>query len=189
MSRHRPLHSARHRPRAGNRSAGFEGFVSDAGDALFRLAVVLSTDVGAGEDLYQETLQRVASHWSGIDNPAAWSRRVMHNLAIDRFRARRARPPEVAPPAEGAGPPDPRTADQLEAVEVRSALLRALADLSDVQRLVVALRFLEDRSEADVAAFLGVPVGTVKSTTSRAVGRLRRHPSLARHFLDDEAIG
>jgi RNA polymerase sigma factor (sigma-70 family) len=152
--------------------------VADGGDGLFRLAVVLSTDVGAGEDLYQETLQRVARHWATLVTPAAWSRRVMHNLAVDRARARRSRPAEVAPPDESAGLPDPRAAARLEAAELRPALFRALSDLSDTQRLVVALRFLEDRSEADVADLLGVPLGTIKSISSRAVHRLRRHPSL-----------
>lgn len=169
--------------------AGFEAFVAEAGDSLFRLAVVLSTDVRAGEDLYQETLQRLASHWATVDNPAAWARRVMHNLAVDRFRSVRARPVEVAAPDDGAALPDPHSSDPLDAVEVRPALFRALADLSDAQRLVVALRFLEDRSEADVAELLGVPVGTVKSTTSRAVGRLRRHPSLTHLFPGNEAAG
>jgi RNA polymerase sigma factor (sigma-70 family) len=156
---------------------------------LFRLAVMLSTDVGAGEDLYQETLQRVAHRWGTIDNPTSWSRRVMHNLAVDRFRAVRSRPAEVATPDGGWLLPDPRSAERLDTVEVRLALLRALADLSDAQRLVVALRFLEDRSEADVADLLDVPVGTVKSTTSRAVARLRRHPRLAHLFPDEQFLG
>ncbi|MDE3206175.1 MAG: sigma-70 family RNA polymerase sigma factor [Acidobacteriota bacterium] len=157
----------------------FEAFVAEAGDGLFRLAVLLSADVRAGEDLYQDTLQRLAARWAGVADPVAWSRRVMHNLAVDRFRSRRSRPAEVPSLYDGPGPADPRSADGLDAAEVRPALLQALADLTDTQRLVLALRFLEDRSEAEVADLLGVPVGTVKSTSSRAVVRLRRHPSLA----------
>ena len=175
-------------------AASFDGFVADHGEALFRVAVILSADVRAGEDLYQETLQRLASRWGSIDNPVAWSRRVMHNLSVDRYRAARSRPAEVPAGEAVIGLSDHRSADQLEAIEVRPALLRALSDLTDSQRLVVALRFLEDRSEAEVAQMLEVPVGTVKSTASRAVGRLRRHPSLARLFSgqalpDDEAAG
>lgn len=156
---------------------------------MFRLAVVLSADVRAGEDLYQETLQRAAVHWTAIDHPAAWARRAMHNLAVDRHRARRARATEVPVPDEVIVLADPRATDGFDAVDVRQALLHALGDLSHAQRLVVALRFLEDRSEAEVAALLGVPVGTVKSTTFRAVGRLRRHPSLFPLLAGDEAIG
>ncbi len=193
MRRRRPLPGSRRSRHDDDAAAGFDRFVAEAGDSLFRLAVVLSTDVRAGEDLYQDTLQRLASRWATIDNPSAWSRRVMHNLSVDRFRAARSRPAEVAAPDDGPGVADPRSGDWLEAVEVRPALLRALADLSDTQRLVLALRFLEDRSEAEVAELLGVPVGTVKSAASRGIGRLRRHPSivplLSRHELpsDEEA--
>lgn len=194
MSRQQGARRSR-RPRRGHEDPGsFEKFVAESGDPLFRLAVVLSTDVAAGEDLYQETLHRLAGRWDAVDNPSAWSRRVMHNLSVDRFRAARSRPPEVAAPEDGHRLPDPRSGDRLEAVEVRPALLRALGDLSDTQRLVVALRFLEDRSETDVAALLDVPVGTVKSTAARAVRRLRRHPSLVHlfpehQFPSDEVAG
>lgn len=176
---------ASRRPGSLEPTGGFEEFVAEAGDSLFRLAVLLSSDVAAGEDLYQETLLRAATHWAGIDHPPSWARRVMHNLAIDRARARRARPPEVPAPPGWAGFAAPGVGDQMAAAEVRDALLRALADLSEVQRLVVALRFLEDRSEADVAELLDAPVGTIKSTTSRAVRRLRNHPAL-RHLLPPE---
>ena len=188
MSRRRRTRaSARHR--VDEATSRFEAFLAEEGNALFRLAVVLTSDVRTGEDLYQETLERLARHWAGVDNPAAWSRRVMHNLAIDRLRAKRSRPDEVFAPAEAANRPDSVSNDPLAAVELRPALFRALADLSEVQRLVVALRFLEDRSEADVARLLDMPVGTVKSTTSRAVGHLRRHPSLTQLFFDAEATG
>lgn len=190
MSRRR----GRHRSRFEDSTAAFDRFVADSGDALFRLAVILSADVRAGEDLYQETLQRLASRWDTVDNPTAWSRRVMHNLSVDRFRSARSRPTEVLSSESGRALSDPTSADRLNSVELRPALFQAMGDLTDTQRLVVALRFLEDRSEGEVAEMLSVPVGTIKSTTSRAVGRLRRHPSLLHLFPDptypsDEAAG
>lgn len=168
-----------------------EAFLATSGRSLFRLAVVLSADVRMGEDLYQETLLRLTSRWETIEEPLAWSRRVMRNLAIDRYRANARRPREVEA-REGERPGDQldqRTAGSLEAVEVRDTVLEALGDLNETQRAVIALRFLEDRSEVEVAEMLSLPIGTVKSNTARAVGILRDHPRLQHLFPDGEATG
>ncbi len=55
----------------------------------------------------------------------------------------------------------------------RDAVVRALLLLPVKQRRIVVLRHLLDMSEADVAAELGLPIGTVKSTSSRALAQLR----------------
>ncbi len=68
---------------------------------------------------------------------------------------------------EHAGP------HEYEPVDDRDRLRRALAELPARQRAMVVLRFYEDLSEAETAEALGVSVGTVKSTTSRALARLR----------------
>ena len=89
----------------------------------------------------------------------------LHNSRLRRwYRERRAlekvaarTPQYVAAPAE---PTDP-------------ALVRAIQKLPPMQRAVVALRYFEDRSEADTAAILGVAPGTVKSHTHRALNALR----------------
>jgi DNA-directed RNA polymerase specialized sigma24 family protein len=49
-----------------------------------------------------------------------------------------------------------------------------LAQLSRQQRAVLVLRYFEDLSESEIADYLSIPVGTVKSTASRAIDRLRR---------------
>ena len=165
---------------------GFREFVSAHGDALMRFAAVLATDVAAGEDMYQEALQRLAANWATVDHPGAYARVVLRNLAVDRDRARRRRPREV--PMTDVEPSDSRSSDPMTAAELRPALFAALATLTADQRMVVALRYLEDRSEADVAALAGVPVGTIKSTASRAISRLRRDPSIA-HLFAAEAAG
>jgi len=66
----------------------------------------------------------------------------------------------------------------VEAVEDQTAerdrLWTALRALPVAQRQVVVLRYLEDLSEAETAATLGVASGTVKSRTARALEALRR---------------
>jgi RNA polymerase sigma-70 factor (sigma-E family) len=147
----------------------FEAWVHARSGALARSAYLLTGDVHLAEDLVQDTLARVADHWRRIGHrPDAYARRVMHNLAIDRWRRRRARPAEVVTdrhPELGHDGPD---------VERRLVLRDALAQLTPKQRAVVSLRFYEDLTEAQTAAVLGISVSTVKSQTRDALARLRR---------------
>ena len=59
------------------------------------------------------------------------------------------------------------------AAERRDALLASLEVLGEDDRLVIGLRYFLELGEAEMAAALGVPRGTVKSRLSRALGRLR----------------
>jgi RNA polymerase sigma-70 factor (sigma-E family) len=159
----------------------FEAFVAEAGDKLLRIATLLTCDPHQAEDVYQETLQRLAARWSRIDNPLAFCRRVMHNIVIDQKRARRRRPAELEL-FDSHDDSDPRATDPLSAVELRPVLLEALATLTPQQRAIVVLRYFDDRGEAEVADLLEVSTGTVKSTASRAVARLRVQPGLTALF-------
>jgi DNA-directed RNA polymerase specialized sigma24 family protein len=66
----------------------FEAFVNESGAALLRTATLLTSDRHAAEDVYQETLHRLFTRWSRVDNPGGFCRRVMHNIVIDLARAR-----------------------------------------------------------------------------------------------------
>jgi len=109
----------------------FEGFVTESGDALLRMATLLTSDPDAAEDIYQETLQRLATRWSRVGNPRAFCRRVMHNIVIDRARAQQRRPQELFAIRDSG---DPRSGDPVTAVELRPALLAALGTLTAQQR-------------------------------------------------------
>lgn len=138
--------------------------------ALLRTAHLLTGDRGHGEDLLQQALERLCRHWRRIDgDPEGWVRRTMVNLAHDRWRRRARRPQEVArdlPDTAAAGNPH-------AGVEQRYDLVLALRTLSARQRAVLVLRYFDDLSEAQVAELLGCSVGTVKSTSSKALARLR----------------
>jgi RNA polymerase sigma-70 factor (sigma-E family) len=170
----------------------FEEFVAHSGDALLRLATLLTSDQGLGEDACQETLQRLAARWARVDNPDAYARQVLHNVVIDRARARKRQPAQVEL-AEAHDDGDPRAQDSAAAIEIRPALLAALRALAPQQRAVVVLRYFDDRSESEIADLLGVSAGTVKSTASRALVLLRQQPGisglLAATNDDTERIG
>ncbi|MCW2896174.1 MAG: polymerase subunit sigma [Actinomycetia bacterium] len=164
----------------------FEGFAAESGAELLRIATLLTADPYTAEDVYQETLQRLAARWSRVGSPKAFCRRVMFNLVIDQARARARRPRELEM-LEGSEPGDPRSADPHTAVELRPALLSALDSLGVQQRAVLVLRYFDDLSEAEVAKLLGITTGTVKSTSSRAIAHLRHYPGLADVFASSDS--
>src|SRR5262249_59411062 len=90
-----------------------------------------------------------------------------------RSAGRRAHLALRAAAAEPSGDAAPSPEASFLDVERRDTLLAAVNELPDDQRLVVALRYFAGLSEEEVAETLGVPKGTVKSRTSRALERLR----------------
>jgi RNA polymerase sigma-70 factor (sigma-E family) len=154
----------------------FDDFVRSHGTSLVRAAFLLTGDYGHAEDLVQLTLLRLADHWNAAhDSPHAYAHRTLINLSRNRWRDLSRRPQvarsfsdddEVESPAH-------HTEDVLE----RDALTTALSKLPDQQREIAVLRFVLDLSVADTAALLGMPEGTVKSGTSRALADLRHHLS------------
>jgi RNA polymerase sigma-70 factor (sigma-E family) len=151
--------------------AGFEDYVRGRSSALLRTAVLLVGDRHHAEDLVQETLWRTHRHWSAAaGNPDAYVRRVLVNLGHDRHRRRTRRVVESAadPALHAATIGDP--AVFLE----RDELIAALRRLAPRQRATLVLRFWEDLSIQDTADILGCSPGTVKSTTSKALERMRR---------------
>jgi RNA polymerase sigma-70 factor (sigma-E family) len=165
----------------------FEEFAAESGAELLRIATLLTPDPHTAEDVYQETLQRLAARWSRVHNPRAFCRRVMHNIVVDQTRARARRPQELRL-FDGGEKIDPRSGDPHDSIELWPSLRAALDSLTVQQRTVLVLRYFDDRSEADVASLLGISVGTVKSTTSRAIAHLRDFPGLAAIFTTAESM-
>jgi RNA polymerase sigma-70 factor (sigma-E family) len=148
----------------------FEGFVRQASPALLRYAMVLTLDAHRAEDLAQETFVRIGTAWSRrgwADDPVAYARRTMTNVFLnERRRARR----EVLRPLPD-GPDATRSATA--EVDDRSALRTLLAALPPRQRAAVALRYVLDQSDDDIAAVLGCSPQTVRSQISRGLATLR----------------
>jgi RNA polymerase sigma-70 factor (sigma-E family) len=148
--------------------ADFDEFVIGAAPQLSRLAYRLTGDVHEADDLVQETLLRMARKWRvASENPVAYARRTIVNLAKDDWRRQMRRPRLVSVDRLPETPAyDATTGD-------REPLLAALRGLPARQRAVVVLRYWEDLSTAQTAALLGISEGTVKSTSNRALASLR----------------
>ena len=150
--------------------AAFERFVADSAPALLRSAYVLTGDHADADDLLQNALLRTLRHWPSIaTSPVGYAFRVMVNLSHDHRRAQHRRPSR-APETDAL---TVRAVDELELVVERDAIVAAVGRLSHVQREVLACRFVLDLDVAQTARTLGLPDGTVKSHTARALARMR----------------
>ncbi len=147
--------------------AGFRAFVEANGATLLHAARLLTGDHHRGEDLVQTALSRLYLKWDRVDAPLAYARRSLVTAHIDSTRRRwwGERPTETLP--------EVASADAAVSADERDELRRLLAELSPRERAVVVLRYYCDMSEQEAALTLDMPLGTVKSTCSRALARLR----------------
>ena len=162
----------RHAARA---DADFREFVSSKGRALLRSAYLLTGNLADAEDLVQSALAKTYQAWDRIQDRNAldgYVRRAMVNTHISWWRRRRV---DEYPTDEI---PDQPAADTLGTSELHDTLQRAINRLPRRMRAAVVLRYFEDMTEAEVADILGVSQGTVKSTVSRAVAKLRTDSDL-----------
>lgn len=165
--------------------ARFDDFVATRGQALQRTAYLLTGDWGLAEDLLQTALARAYPRWQRIvsDDPEAYLRRVLVNTWSSWWRRKWRGEVPTERMRETAGP------DEYAAADRRDAVRRALGSLPPRQRAVVVLRFHEDMTEAQVAAALGVSVGTVKSQTAKALAKLRADATLTGYSAATPAGG
>jgi RNA polymerase sigma-70 factor (sigma-E family) len=153
----------------------FGDYVRARGGALLRAAQALTGNRADAEDLVQATLVKTYQSWNKITDPAAldtYVRRVMINTHISGWRRRRI---DEYPTDEL---PDSPADDQTPDSDMHELVQRAVDRLPRRMRAAVMLRYYDDMSEPEVAAALGVSVGTVKSTVARAVAKLREDAEL-----------
>jgi RNA polymerase sigma-70 factor (ECF subfamily) len=140
----------------------FDRFVELEQRGLIRQAYVLTGDAQEAQDLTQETLVRAWRQWdkvSTLDNPAAWARHVLHNLAVSSWRRRRTRHQSPA---------------GWEATSQRAAgighldIAAAVRALPTNQRNALIMRTVLGMSAAEIATELDTTEATVRSWLSRA---------------------
>jgi RNA polymerase sigma-70 factor (sigma-E family) len=149
---------------------GFRDYVATRSHALLRTAYLLTGNRADAEDLVQAALAKTYLAWDRIEDRGAldgYVRRAIVNTHISWWRRRRV---EEYPTDEI---PDQAVADHAITSDLQETMRRAIDRLPDRMRTAVVLRYYEDMTEAEVAEILGVSLGTVKSTVSRAVAKLR----------------
>ena len=149
--------------------------IEDSMVALRRYARVLVRNSHDADDLVHDVLVRALDHMSTKrpDDPVRpWLFTIMHNLHVSRLRQARVRGNTV--PLEDVHDAhlgrQPGQEDALHAKETMDILVQ----LPEEQRQVLLLVTVEDFTYAEVAAVLGIPIGTVMSRLSRGRERLRQ---------------
>jgi RNA polymerase sigma-70 factor (ECF subfamily) len=155
----------------GDRSA-FDDLYRRYARPVFGLALRRLGDRGGAEDAVQETFASVwrsaASYKPDRGPGAPWLYAVARNAIVDRAR-RRADLPAELPDRAASGPEPPESAEQSW---VAWRVHRALEELPAAEQEVIALAYWSGLSQTEVAAFLGLPLGTVKTRTRSALARL-----------------
>ena len=147
---------------------------------VYGLALHYVRNTEEARDLAQEVFVRIyekMGSFHGHETFLAWMLRLARNLCIDHLRRARSRPPLTDLPVE-EGPELPDTAPTPEAAwetDSRKRLVhRALQRLSEHYREIILLKDIQGLKLEEIASLLNLPIGTVKSRSSRARIELAR---------------
>ncbi|HMC74019.1 MAG TPA: sigma-70 family RNA polymerase sigma factor [Terriglobales bacterium] len=157
---------------AGRDTGAFEELYQRYARSVFGLALRRLGDRMRAEDAVQETFAAVwrsaRTYRPDRGAGAPWLYAVARNAIVDRSRSR-AEPPGEAPDVPSNEPgPDERA----EASYTSWRVHRALEELPLTERDVIELAYYGGLSQSEVADFLGIPLGTVKTRTRAGLGRL-----------------
>ena len=176
----RPLEDTELVERARQGDVGaYEELVRRYQELAFRTAYLITGAAAEAEDAAQEGFVKAYYALGRFREGAPfrpWLLRIVANEARNRRTAAARRAGLVLraaanDPTDGAEP-SPEAAVLAE--EQRAALLRAVGELRDEDRLVITYRYFLELSEPEMAEALRCARGTVKSRLSRALGRLRQ---------------
>jgi len=173
------------RCRRGDRTA-FDELVRVHQKKVYNFAFRLCGNYDEANDIAADTFLRVYNSlpsFRGDSSFITWLFRITTNVYLDARKRQRARPQQsleelleleettVARQYEDPAPTPPERAELRE----RSDLLQAaISQLPDYQRMMIVMYHSEERSYEEIAAVLGLPIGTVKSRLNRARMQLRQ---------------
>jgi RNA polymerase sigma-70 factor (ECF subfamily) len=163
----------------------FAAIVATHRPQIFRFLLASTRDVDLAETLTQECFLKAHRNWAGFrgeSSPLTWLMRIAINLEKDHWRNRRLQFWRLtrtnAVDADEASewlPSNESTPEQqLLAREEVKRVWQAVEGLSERQRTVFLLRYVEEMEIAEIGLATGLSEGTVKAHLSRALGRVRR---------------
>jgi RNA polymerase sigma-70 factor (ECF subfamily) len=157
---------------AGRDSNAFEALYRRYARSVFGLALRRLGDRMRAEDAVQETFAAVwrsaRTYRPDRGAGAPWLYAVARNAIVDRSRHRTEPPTEVPETPTGEPGPEERAEESYLSWRVH----RALEDLPENERDVIELAYYGGLSQSEVADFLDIPLGTVKTRTRSGLGRL-----------------
>ena len=162
--------------RAGERE--FASLVRQHQAMVFSVAWHFLRDRALAEELAQEVFLALYQHLGTLESPEHilfWLRKVTTHRALDVARGRQRRPMVRLEDA-----PEPVAVTPQGDPMLGAALRKLVAALPAKARMVVVLRYQEDLDPMEIAAILGIPIGTVKSQLQRALALLRGKLSRSR---------
>ncbi len=158
----------------------WESLVRSYQARLYGLAYHYLGDAEEARDVAQEIFISIYTHLDrceGAGHFVPWMMRIARNACIDRLRRRRARPPAQDVPAAEAvdlvsSEPGP---EAMWAKEQQKQLVhQAMQSMSDLNREMIILKEMQGLRLEEIARMLDLPLGTVKSRSSRARVELTR---------------
>lgn len=155
--------------RAGSTDTIVRDLLLSGVDEAYRLATRILHDRLAAQDAVQEAALRAWESRASLRDPdtaAAWFTKIVVNVCRDELR-RRGRKPRVVPLALTTDP------SQTDGSAHSDELSRPIARLKPDEQVLLGLRFGRDLTVGQIATYLGVPEGTVKSRLHSSVAHLR----------------
>lgn len=155
---------------------------------VYTTALRSLTDVDSAEDLTQDvflTLMRQRTYDPTRSSLSHYLSLLTRSRAIDRLRAQSTRYKYLNQWHRSSLPSDNSPMEHVSQQEQRTLVQAALGQLSQQQRQVLELSYYQGQSQTEIAAQLGVPLGTVKSWARRGLLKLRSH--LQAEFKEDQA--
>ena len=152
---------------SGDREA-FEVLLKSIQDPLFRHIERITRERATAEDVLQDVFVLIFRKLRWLNDPELfkpWAYRIATRAALERMK--RERRTESVDPVEIASVPN------VDRMLVAAQIDELLARVSPASRAVLSLHYLEDMSLPDIAAILGIPLGTVKSRLAYGLTRLR----------------